>query len=75
MRSFFIGFAIFLALVPLAPLTMIWVIGERYQGRKGVAFGDGEYPEEPTAEGLTLVVCTILFTIAWAFIIAAICCS
>ena len=70
MRSFFIGAGIFLVLVPLAPLTALWVIGERFQGRHGIWLSYRNSPD-PTPAGLVLFVSTILFTIAWPFIIAA----
>lgn len=69
MRSFFIGAGIVLALVPLAPLTMLWVIGERHQGRHGIHFATRQSPDGTTA-GVTLIISTILSTIAWVILAA-----
>ncbi len=63
MRSFFIG------AVPLAPLTMMWVIGERHQGRHGIHFATRAQPDGTTA-GVTLIVSTVLSTLAWVILAA-----
>lgn len=64
MRSFFIGVGLFFAFVVFAPITVLWVFGEQYQGRQC------EFWQTP--HGLLLEVaamCDLLFI--WPLILGA----
>jgi len=60
MRSFFVGFGWVMLLTVLAPFTLMWIVGERIQGRVGIVLHDGGFHGETKAG-----VCIVLSTAAW----------
>jgi len=74
-KSFFIGVGLFVVFVVFAPLTTMWVIGERYQGRVGVKFWyrHGYFDEQPTGAGACLVTFTVLGFMVWPILLIKAC--
>ena len=67
--SILIGFGMFMLLVPLAPLTLLWVVGERYQGRTGIVLADRE---GASLKGSLLLGSTAVQVFVWIVIIIAV---
>lgn len=66
LHSIYVGFGLFLMFMVFAPITALWVVGERYQGRSGFELGSSG---DPTLKGVLLALFTPVDIVIWAAVI------
>jgi hypothetical protein len=62
-KSIFVGLGVLFVFWALAPLTVLWIVGERIQGRHGFPLSAGEYGTWPSWQMLMLMIGMFLWVI------------